>query len=71
MILIKNGVVDISGNAIEITEDIIAFYASTAKNNQLMNMNKAAMEIFNKRMQEDPDLMDHVYTIHEGPIGRD
>ena len=70
MIIIKNGLCEFSGPRAEIMADILGFYASISKNKELKKMNDIAIESLQKMLEEEPDLLDSMRTLYEGPLGK-
>lgn len=70
MIIIKNGLCEFSGPRAEIMADILGLYVSISKHKELKKMNDIAIESLQKMLEEEPDFLDHVRTLHEGPLGK-
>ena len=70
MIIIKSGLYEFSGPRVEIIADILGFYISISKNKEIKKMNDIAIESLQKMLEEEPDLIDSVRTLHEGPLGK-
>jgi hypothetical protein len=70
MIIINSGICEFSGPRAEIIEDIFGFYVSISKNKEIKKMNDIAIESLQKILEEEPDLIDSVRTLHEGPLGK-
>ena len=70
MIIINGGLCEFHGPRAEIIADILGFYISISKNKEIKKMNDIAIESLQKMLEEEPDLLDHIRTLHEGPLGK-
>lgn len=70
MIIIKSGLCEFSGPRAEIIADMLGFYISISKNKEIKKMNDIAIESLQKMLEEEPDLIDSVRTLHKGPLGK-